>query len=217
MPRRFGSGDSYIITLDYKASEAFIFFFKYFDRVSDNAVPGYSAQEIVGRSNPIFTYQQTGPRTISLSIDIPVSVDQGDVSSNSTWGTKESNVWENGTAKTASSVDTVGGPGGAGDAVIQAVSALRSLAYPDYSTARNFILPPSRVLLSLGDFLKMTSIVTSVSVTWQKPWRDGIPMLAHVDLAFSSVPEYPNDCYAVKNGLDDEVEGSVLGQVGTVR
>jgi len=70
-------------------------------------------------------------------------------------------------------VSTDQGDGGTTDQVMAKVEWLRSLVYPEESGG--LTLHPPVVVLLLGDFVSMRSVVHSVSVRYKAPWRSERP------------------------------------------
>lgn len=72
------------------------------------------------------------------------------------------------------------------DWVQQQVRWLEAKVYPKYES--NWVYPPPRLLVVVGEALGMTAVMTSCNTTWLKPWhRRGnivLPMRAQVDCSF---------------------------------
>ena len=63
------------------------------------------------------------------------------------------------------------------------VNALKSLTYPGYDG----VLKSPQCFIRIGDMVSCNAIVTSVSVSWQKPFRDGVYVTASVDISATEV------------------------------
>lgn len=73
---------------------------------------------------------------------------------------------------------------------------LEAKVYPKYDD--NWVYPPPRLLIVIGEAVGMTAVMTSCNTTWLKPWyrrnNQVFPMRAQVDCAFEEWG-YNNDEY----------------------
>ena len=69
----------------------------------------------------------------------------------------------------------------------QFIGAIRSITYPEY---RGTLTVPPKVLLRIGQFLKIQGYCSSCTVTWKKPIRDGRFIVA--DVSFEIVEALTN-------------------------
>jgi len=83
---------------------------------------------------------------------------------------------------------------------------LRSLVYPDYQASKstNTPFPPPVILLKIGEWLKMRSIVTNISVNRSGPWEPDTlyPTCAEVSLDIQELNVDPFDATDVFFGDD---------------
>lgn len=71
--------------------------------------------------------------------------------------------------------------------ILATVNHLKSLAYPEYS---GVLLAPQS-LIRIGDMINTKAIITSVGVSWSKPFRNGVYVTATVDISASEVRDDP--------------------------
>ena len=67
--------------------------------------------------------------------------------------------------------------------IAQTVSAIKALVYPQYSD----VIEAPHSYFKLGKFIAIDGIVSSVSVTWKKPFRDGYYLFADVSIDMDEV------------------------------
>lgn len=79
------------------------------------------------------------------------------------------------------------------EGVLNTVNRLRSLVYPGYS---GVLIAPS-CLVRIGDMIHMKAIVNDVGVVWQKPYRNGVYLVANVSLTFSEVVDIPHSAFDI--------------------
>jgi hypothetical protein len=141
--------------------------------IQDTKSANWSATSIIGRSEPIQGYSDSGPRVLSFTLEFAESVDQGDSTSH------------------GPEANTVGGNTEIARAwyVKQAVHWLQSLVYPDYS--KQLVNHPPVCLVVIGEAIGSRCICKDVSVTWKGPWEPQslTPILASVGLTFEEVNE----------------------------
>lgn len=69
------------------------------------------------------------------------------------------------------------------DGILTTVNKLRALTYPAYGGG---VTPPS-CYVRFGKMIRMKAVVTSVSVQWNKPYRNGVFTQAEVSLDFTEI------------------------------
>lgn len=116
------------------------------EEVSDSTSSQWEEVVPRGRSNPIYGYSSSGPRTVSYTIQLHDDY--------------------------------------LPDGILTTVNQLRALTYPAYSGGS---ISPPKCLVRVGGNIKFTGICKEVSVTWQKPLRDGYYINAEVSLTFDEV------------------------------
>lgn len=67
--------------------------------------------------------------------------------------------------------------------IVQTVSAIKALVYPQYSD----VIEAPHSYFKIGKFIAIDGIVSSVSVTWKKPFRDGYYLFADVSIDMDEV------------------------------
>lgn len=73
------------------------------------------------------------------------------------------------------------------DGLLNTVNKLKALTYPEYGG----ILQLPLCLVRLGDMIHCKAIVGDVGVSWQKPIRDGIYLVADISISFTEVVDTP--------------------------
>lgn len=73
------------------------------------------------------------------------------------------------------------------EGILNTVNHLRSLTYPNYGG----VLTPPKCLVRVGDMIHCNAIVNDVSVSWQKPYRNGTYVAAEVSLNLTEVVDTP--------------------------
>lgn len=74
------------------------------------------------------------------------------------------------------------------DGLLNTINHLKSLAYPGYGG----VLSPPSCIVRLGKMVHMKATVSDVGVTWQKPYRDQLYLVATVSLSFTEVVNTPH-------------------------
>lgn len=169
------------------------------ESISESKSSIWKPVDILGRSEPIRFYSSSGIRKIDLTLMFHVR-EAGIVLS-------DTNLNDN----------TIGPlvPDHENDIEIN-VRFLRSLVYPDYSDSARAAFtpaPPPVVLLKIGDWLFMRSIVTNVIVDRHGPWS--LPALfpnrVEVKISFEEFNVKPYDGNEVFNGSDNVTERELQG------
>lgn len=73
------------------------------------------------------------------------------------------------------------------DGLLSTINKLKALTYPEYGGVLNLPL----CLVRIGDMVHCKAIVSDVGVTWQKPIRNGIYLVAEISLSFTEVVDTP--------------------------
>lgn len=144
--------------------------------ISDSKSANWTPTEILGRSEPLQGYANSGPRVISFTLDFANSADYGDQpvhgpEANTPGGNTEMEPTEY---------------------VLNAVHWLQSLVYPDYDDeVGGLVKPPPVCALVIGELIRSRVICKDVQVTWRGPWEpDSLtPLFATVALTFEEVNE----------------------------
>nr|DAY14360.1 MAG TPA: putative peptidoglycan binding domain protein [Caudoviricetes sp.] len=79
--------------------------------------------------------------------------------------------------------------------LVNTVNALRALVYPHNDA---YIIAP-QCLLRIGDFLNIKCVPSDISVTWRKPYREGIYTVAEVSITVSEVESEGKSTVEVEN------------------
>jgi hypothetical protein len=103
------------------------------------------------------------------------------------------------TLQFAASIDS--GDGGTSSALLEKMRFVRSLVYPTYT---ELTTAPSKVLLSIGQWFKMVSIVRDVAVTYKRPWTEQAtePMLTTVAISLEEANSNPYGRVDILSGLE---------------
>lgn len=116
------------------------------DSFTDSMSSSFGSTNALGRTAPVYTYQNSGPRTVEVSLKFHREMmnDMNTGISNTKLYTGE-------------------------DYVDNLINALRSIAVPKYNLQNKYIEPPI-VALRLADEIFIKGVVTnSISVTYEKP------------------------------------------------
>ena len=165
------SGNSYNSITDLKNGGSFKFY-STLDKSESITANWSSPGSILGRSVPILGYNSTGPRTISVSIELYAGTPYGP---NALINTK----------------DSVG-------SLHNDVSFLKSLEYPDYETS--VVETPPLVFVSLGKTLRLRGVVTNVTVVHMSPFDEQNRSLhVKIDLSITQVSDDPPDYLDIRS------------------
>lgn len=136
----------YISHLDLAEEEKYFILPSYPDQLADNMQSNFNQTNALGRSAPIFTYSNSGPRSVQFHIVLHRDL-MDDVNSTNLSITPEPG---------ADYVDTL-------------IRALQSIAVPKYNITGKLVEPPW-VALRLSNEVFIRGVVSgSVSVEYQKP------------------------------------------------
>ncbi len=157
------------------------------DSFSDSMQSSFQPTQALGRSAPVYTYSNSGPRIINITLDIHRD-EFDDV--NMSWSNAKLGYGE--------------------DYVDNLVRALQSIALPKYN-ANNKAVEPPLVALKIGKSLFIKGIVNgAVGVTQEKPILVG-DKYASYKISFTITEVDPYDSTTVFTN------GSFRGEVNTFR
>lgn len=157
------------------------------DSISDNMQSQFQQTSALGRSAPIFTFSNAGPRTVQVSIklhrDLMDDINMG---------------WSN---------ETLGYDQ---DYVDNLIRALQAIAVPKYNLSNKAIEPPL-VALRLSNQVFIKGVCTSApAVTYNKPILSN-GKYAQVDISFTVAEIDPYDATTIYQ------QGSFRGVVATLK
>ena len=149
----------------------------YPDEVTDSVTPNFQANTALGRSAPVYTFSNTGPRSININLEF------------------HRDMFEE--------INQVSGAGrfaDGNDMAEQFIHALQAIAVPKYNLSNKAIEPPL-VAIRLGREVFIKGVITSaISVTYKKPILSD-EKYAVVAISFSVSEVDPYDATTVfKNG-----------------
>lgn len=82
------------------------------------------------------------------------------------------------------------------EGILNTANHLKALCYPSYEGG---ILTPPRANIHIGDMINGTYIIKSVSVNWQKPYRNNVYMMADVSISATACPDDAPDYQDIWN------------------
>jgi hypothetical protein len=147
------------------------------DNISDSMQSTFQQTSALGRSAPIFTYSGSGPRSVTVTLnlhrDMMDDINMGNVSPTFLEGD---------------------------DYIDSLIRALQAISLPQY-TAQNNVVEPPIVALRFGNEIFIRGVVdTAIAVTYTKPILNN-DKYARVDISFSISEIDPYDAPTVfKNG-----------------
>jgi hypothetical protein len=147
------------------------------DNISDSMQSTFQQTSALGRSAPIFTYSGSGPRSVTVTLnlhrDMMDDINMGNVSPTFLEGE---------------------------DYIDSLIRALQAISLPKY-TAQNNVVEPPIVALRFGNEIFIRGVVdTAIAVTYTKPILNN-DKYARVDISFSISEIDPYDAPTVfKNG-----------------
>lgn len=125
----------------------------------------YDSQSILGRSSPVKSYESTGEKSITIKVTLAAGT--------GVYGSSDG------------SMDPI-------DKIERDIRFVRSLLYPDYS--KSFVLPPSTVVLILGNNERIRGVVTAVDTDYQRPFDSkGRYMVVELSFTVVEILPYPED------------------------
>ncbi|AWD93029.1 hypothetical protein HSE3_gp077 [Bacillus phage vB_BceM-HSE3] len=83
------------------------------------------------------------------------------------------------------------------DGILATVNKFKALVYPSY---RELIASP-KCYIRIGDFIRCICVVESVDVTWKKPYRNGIYIVADVNISLKEVADVPYSTHEIEGGI----------------
>lgn len=160
---------------------------QYPEEVSDQLRSNFSEQNTLGRSAPIFTFSNSGPRTVQFNMEFHRDM------------IDEANM-DNGTVAPSDSEDLSD----------KLIAALQAIAVPKYNTADKIIEPPL-VAVRLGRQIFIKGVVNGgISVSYKKPILTN-EKYAIIGLSFTVSEVDPYDSSSVYSN------GSFRGLVATMQ
>ena len=147
------------------------------DSVSDSMQSTFNQTSALGRSAPIFTYSGSGPRSVTITLnlhrDMMDDINMGNVSPTFLEGE---------------------------DYIDSLIRALQAVSLPKYTTQNNVVEPPI-VAVRFGNEIFIRGVVdTAIAITYTKPILNN-DKYARVDISFSISEIDPYDAPTVfKNG-----------------
>lgn len=158
-------------------TDKFIIIPEYPDSFTDQMSSTFNTQNALGRSAPVFTYSYSGPRTVTVNLNLHRDM----VNDLNLMGS--SNPKKNTVLQTDDYVDIL-------------IKELQSASLPRYNANDKVIIPP-RVAIRFGNEVFITGVVTSaITCTYEKPILDN-GKYAKVNISFT-VSEYdPYDAQSV--------------------
>lgn len=147
------------------------------ERIDDQMQSNFAASNALGRSAPVFTYSNSGPRTMSFSFKLHRDL------------MDTANVTKSGSRLLVGE-----------DYTENLIRALQSIAVPKYNLTNKAVEPPL-VAIRIGNEVFIKGVVTSnVSVTYSGPIMSN-GKYAEVEVSFTVSEVDPYDASAVfKNG-----------------
>lgn len=127
---------------------------QYPESISDNMESNFSSQNALSRTSPVFAYNNSGPRTVQITLKLHRDM-MNEVNKNN------ARIKINDASGIITNIDD--------DYVDILIKKLQSIALPRYESSSKNIEPPS-VLLRLGEEILIRGVVTSsISVTYDLP------------------------------------------------
>ena len=132
-------------------TDKFIIIPEYPESITDNMGSSFNQTTALSRSAPVFTYANSGPRSVTFSLELHRDM-VNDL--NSTAG--NTNLRSNVVSQTDDYVDIL-------------IKELQSIALPRYNVNNRAVIPP-RVAVRFGNELFISGVVTStITCTYGKP------------------------------------------------
>lgn len=146
---------------------------EYPDSVMDKMESTFSQQNALSRTAPVFTYSNSGPRSVQISLHL-----HRDMMDDVNYDTSNLRV----------EIDE--------DYVDALIRNLQAIALPSYSVASKMVNPPM-VAVKLGEEIFVKGVVTGgVSIEYQKPIMEG-NRYSQVNLSFTVYETDPFDAESV--------------------
>lgn len=132
-------------------TDKFIIIPEYPDNITDNMGSTFNQTTALSRSAPIFTYSNSGPRTVTFNLEL-----HRDMVNDLNITAGNTNLKSNVISQTDDYVDTL-------------IKELQSIALPRYNVNNRAVIPP-RVAVRFGNELFISGVVTStISCVYNKP------------------------------------------------
>lgn len=168
----------------------------YADSITDTMEAHFSPSDLLARSAPIFSYQNSGPRSIDVKFDL-----HRDMMQQINYGVSNAKV-----NLTDDYVDIM-------------IREIQAIVLPSYNTAEKMVNPPM-VAVRLGNDVFIKGIVRNVGVTYNYPIdRNGRYTL--INIAFSVTEVDPYDAETVMQqgsfrGLSTSLERKIWGSMSNI-
>ena len=159
-------------------TDKFIIIPEYPESITDNMGSSFNQTTALSRSAPVFTYANSGPRSVTFSLEL-----HRDMVNDLNITAGNTNLKSNVVSQTDDYVDTL-------------IKELQSIALPRYNVNNSAVVPP-RVAVRFGNELFISGVVnTTVQCTYSKPILSN-GKYAKVTISFA-VSEYdPYDATSV--------------------
>ena len=159
-------------------TDKFIIIPEYPESITDNMGSSFNQTTALSRSAPVFTYANSGPRSVTFSLEL-----HSDMVNDLNITAGNTNLKSNVVSQTDDYVDTL-------------IKELQSIALPRYNVNNSAVVPP-RVAVRFGNELFISGVVnTTVQCTYSKPILSN-GKYAKVTISFA-VSEYdPYDATSV--------------------
>ena len=159
-------------------TDKFIIIPEYPESITDNMGSSFNQTTALSRSAPVFTYANSGPRSVTFSLEL-----HRDMVNDLNITAGNTNLKSNVVSQTDDYVDTL-------------IKELQSIALPRYNVNNSAVVPP-RVAVRFGNELFISGVVTStITCTYGKPILSN-GKYAKVTISFA-VSEYdPYDATSV--------------------
>ena len=132
-------------------TDKFIIIPEYPESITDNMGSSFNQTTALSRSAPVFTYANSGPRSVTFSLEL-----HRDMVNDLNITAGNTNLKSNVISQTDDYVDTL-------------IKELQSIALPRYNVNNRAVIPP-RVAVRFGNELFISGVVTStITCTYGKP------------------------------------------------
>jgi hypothetical protein len=172
------------------------------DSISDNLGSSFTPNTALGRSAPIFTYNNSGPRNVQVTLDLHRDM-MDDINMDNV---SPKFTFKGGNGKEYTTNYFVEGE----DYVDSLIRALQAIALPRYTEQNNIVEPPI-VALRFGNEIFIRGVVDSgINVTYKKPILSN-DKFAQVSISFDIKEIDPYDAPTIFTN------GSFRGLVATMK
>lgn len=139
------------------------------DEVANSYQSRFTTSDVMNRTSPKMTYTGSGPRTVSVSLQIHSQLYELD---------NNSETSDSGEKKT----------------VLDLIKALSAAAYPRFEESTNKVIPPM-VLLQFGETCIIRGIINgNVNVSWSGPWlKNGLRAMVAVQFTVTEIDQFSAD------------------------